>query len=765
MIVVQGKSAINSKKSGSFKIVFDNKNIVVSSKDSTTIKLDESVDSISNAVRLDASDSNSDLTVSVYGSVNKATNLIIKSATVHGRQYKLQSVNNDKDGLEKEDYLNELVSFKSAVVDVEAGTSSWISDIEGDMSCSADVSNKKYDCIKCVSIAEEKGKVAFKYKATELLKLFSKCDYVYVDSIDITLNGVDQDTGAISESSFTYINDGGVELTHGVLNLDSSKKDFITFDRGFHMLSGWLDGIDISYQQRAVVSEETKVYKSMFKYLYFSEVSPTHFLRNIEPIAFCAKIVDDSDKGDNPAKYILDKVFTNNAYFNNFSKEPLTVTVKARGTGLKGTPTVTIDNSNILFDTSNVVTSNKRVLLDLKVKNSGKTSTYTFETVSGMNNGTFVSSAVDCKITYSTINNVGNSGRKAEAMYGDLLTFHHMINGFENLLNNESLIRGGTFAALGFITRGLSCALTSNMMEFVMYIYYESLKMIISESERIAMYEGVENVISMHDVNMSNCSQGVPKRIKESMSKQYLEPISRRMFNIKDSFSGAGIFTAVLYCSSFNVSFPRHLPWYPVAPDVGVPLNVNILENIEKKNGILTDDHIAMMKKNLAVNIFETRIDWLLKDFVETSGTLGRIATSWMMMGETVVIKSDGRHQEFYASTDAGYRLGDYNSKNHSATKVSLEGDIGVLWNKWKADVLDNNMAIANHLGYSGPNGKDAEKMVEGNPRNCPVSSLYGRFGVLDIDANKFLFRGNEVSVKILRPNKNVIIAILKEGK
>ena len=167
-----------------------------------------------------------------------------------------------------------------------------------------------------------------------------------------------------------------------------------------------------------------------------------------------------------------------------------------------------------------------------------------------------------------------------------------------------------------------------------------------------------------------------------------------------------------------------------------------------------------MMKKNLGPQIFETRVDWILEPMATIS--LKRSATMWFQMGRTVVLKRDGRHQEFYAINDEGYELGDWESGSHPMSEVSISGEIGAQWNEWKRSVI-NHLSRFTHVNeFVGLSGAQAEAFVEAVDASFSTVSIWTAYGVIDIDNDTYTTRGVTEDIKILRPNKDVIIALKK---
>ncbi len=754
MLVVQGKAVIaesGSKVGGAFTILFDNDSPTVIN-DAQITEHDAEVNPTNNMAQFDASDRATIMEVEIEGVVIGAINASLKTARAKGTSHIIKPPSGDVGGLPKEHYLREIIAFGAASVDAVMGVGTWESELMGSMTCITEITEQDIDVSDHVTLIQEGENVKLRYNATSILGLFtSGHDYGMVTSIEIEITGTLVETGAIGEATLIFVNTEGRPVTNGVGGLDSSTKDFITFDSGMHMAAGWLDGMEISYQARSLVSSHGSMYYPLFKYLFFSAVSPLFFSRNMAPMAFCGK--------QEGGLYHLPWVVTNNAAFNAVNPS---LAVTCRGPELEGEATVYATEDKIVFDTANAKTSSGRVLLDLTVS-GGVTSQFgisTFEAPCGIASGEFITSGVDCKISFNTLSNLGFRGRQQEASAGNLQSFHHMVNGFENVLGWFDSHHAVMSMMFGIMTRGISCALQSNTLQFVYYLIYEQEKLILGDAERNIMIGGINAVLDRHNANMGGASTNVPKELRKSMSLQYLEPIEQRMFDVRRTLSGHGLFTWIIFCMPITFSFPRSMPWLPTAPDVGIPLEVNILENAEEPDGLMTDDHYAMMKKNLAYTIFETRVDWILSPFAMPN--IKENATSWLQMGKTIVLKKEGRHQELYAVDDNGYQMGDFTSDDHPAKYVTIPGEIGDTWNEAKESILLSQSRFAKVNTLDGPVGTIAEDWVENINSDRRYVGISHEFGVIDLDNESFIKNGESIDITILRPNKDIIIALKK---
>ena len=750
MIVVQGESVLQSVVGGggTFTMELNNDDVDIV-RDTRITSIDLAVDGENTRTRFDASDQAAPMRIVLQGKISGATNASVVSAVVRGKSYTINPPSGDVVGLPKKEYLEEMVAFGDAQVDPIMGVSSWNSGLMGPLTCFAQPEEYEFDGVEFVGLTQTGEDVTFTFYGTEIVNLFAQHgDYSIVEGIDITVKASLTDTGEVAEAEFTYENEAGGGVVSGVHGLDSSSLDFVTFDSGIHMASGWLDGMEISYQKRSLICSHGNMYYPMFKYLFFSAVAPMYFNKSLEPIALCAK--------HSGGLYYMEWVFTNNAAFGS---SPAAVSVEVMGPDVSGAATVYADESTIIFDTSGVITLSGRVLLSLTIDGT-QFGVSIFEAPCGIGTGEFITSGVDCKIAYTTLSNIENRGRTHEASSASLLSFHHMINGFENMLgwfDFYSAIMGMVFS---IVTRGISCVLSSNTLQFVYYLIYENEKIILGNAERDIMIAGITSVLDRHNANLGAASTNVPKALRKEMSQQYLKTIHSDTFMEKRAADRYGVFIWTIFCVPITFRFPRRLPWMPTPPDVGVPLEANILENAEKEDGEITDDHIAMMKKNLGPQIFETRVDWILEPMVTIS--VKRSATTWFQMGRTVVLKRDGRHQELYAVNDDGYMLGDWDSNSHPMSEVSIKGKIGDKWNAWKREVI-NNLSRFTHINkVRGLTGTAAEVFVEDINSSISTVSRWTEYGVIDIDNSTYTTKGDTEDIKILRPNKDVIIALKK---
>ncbi len=753
MIVVHGKSEITSGGGGgeSFTITLDNSDPEIM-EDTRKAVGDGSVQNAAMAA-FDASDISAAVIVVIRGTIKGVQNASIEEGTATGISHTIKPPSGDVQGLPKEEYLKEMASFSSALADVRNGFANWNSLVMGAMTCETEKIESEKDCKEELIFAQDGENFTITFDATKILALFaSEGEYSLVDSLNIKFTGTMESDGSVASAEAEYSHQSGAPIANGIAGLNSATLDFVTLDTGLHMSSGWLDGVEIAYQQRSTVLDRGGMYYAMFTYLYFSQISPLYFKKGLESVAFCAK----QDSG----MYSLPWVFTNNAYFND---NPAAVSATGRGPSFSGSVGVTASESMIFFDTSGATTDSGRLIADLTISGS-KFTLHPFEMPCGIGAGKYKTTAVDCKIAYNTLSNMDERGRTQEAGAAGLHTLHHLINGLEDCIsftNVASMILNRLF---GLMTRGISCIFTSNTLEFVFYLMYERDKMILSGAERSIMINGINTVFDRHNAALSEAATGVPKKFRKSMSAQFLETISHHRFKQRQSMSGGGFFMWNVFCVNVIFDFPRSMPWQPTAADYGVPLEADILTDAGRADGLLTDDIKSMMKKNLAFNIWETRADWIISNTLRNG--IKRSATSWTQLGKTLVLKRDGKHQELYSVDDPGYRIGDFKKTGtdarpgHEPTMVSIQGEIGALWNEWKTAVINNNSNPHYANWLEGPYGSEADTFMEQLGVSSDVVMIWSRFNVIDLDNDVLIEAGDSVDVKFIRPNSKILIVV-----
>jgi hypothetical protein len=746
MIVVHGKSEITSTGGGeSFSLTIDNGDPKI--KKDTRKPATVVPSHIAAMATFDSSDISAEVVVVIKGTIKGVQNASIEEAKANGARYTIKTPSSDVEGMPKEYYLKEMSAFSAAVADPRRGFASINSPLSGPITCETVKEETEKVCTDILHFKQEGENFTITFDATALLgKFINGVDYAIVDSLSIKFKGTMESDGSVASAEAEYTHQSGAPITNGVSGLDSESINFVTLDSNIHMVSGWLDGAEITYQRRTIASTRGSMYHAMFTYLFFSQVSPLYFKKDLQSVALCAK--------QKNGLYIMPWVITNAA---SFKGDPVAVSATGRGPSYEGSISVSATEDTISFNTSAAKTSSGRVIADLTIGGS-PFSKHPLEMPCGIGTGKFKTAAVDCKIAYNTLSNLDERGRTHEAMAAGLHTFHHMINGLEDCLSITNLASMIMNRLLGIVTRGISCLITSNTLEFVFYLMYERDKLILSSAERDIMIGGINAVFDRHNAALSEATTGVPKKFRKNMSSQFLETIQDWRFRQRRSLGGSGFFIWNIFCVNVMFTFPRSMPWQPKAPDYGVPLKAEILVDASRANGLLTDDIKSMMKKNLAFNIWETRADWMLNYTLKEG--IKHSATSWTQLGKTLVLKRDGRHQELYSISDAGYRIGDYKKKGHEPAKVSIDGEVGKLWNKWKEAVINCNSNPHYSNWLEGPYGSSAESFMENLGVKNDVVMIWSRFNVIDLDNEVLIEEGESVDVKFIRPNSNVLIVV-----
>jgi len=745
MIVVHGRSELGEGGSGgqSFEILIDNDDPKITKDERKSIN--DSEVSTDPFTRFDASDASGGVELTIKGTVKGIEGMSIESAIVRGYTHKIKAPSFDVPSLGKEDYLREVTAFSSAAASISIGRGEWHSPKYGKITCDTQKNEKEIDVKGSTELKMEGESFEIKLALTEIFARFIGDDsYGIIQSVDFKFVGTSTTDGSVAKTEATYVNSDDRPLTNGVSGLDSADINMITFDDSMKMLGGWLDGMEISYQKRLVAKTEGMLYKALFTYKFYAEVSPRYFSSDISRIALCA-----DRNGD---QYLLSKIFTNNSHFGGKNPD---VSVTARGPDVDGDITVTSTGDKIIFDTSGCSTASGRVIGDLVIEGSNYPF-HPFEMPSGIATGDLVVAAVDCKIAY---NGLGNTDyyREYEAHVCGLHTFDHAVRGFLNIASKQSVVNILTGLVFAVYTRGISCILMSHTLPFIYgMMYLEDLRR-LGPAVTTATLSGYDAVFERFQLSMAATIKGVPRELRSDMAEQFLETVSEERVEAMSHEQQVSL-TMTILCVSLNFLFPVRSAWMPAAADYGVPLGSNILENSEKtEGGLLTDDIKSMIKKNMAHNLYETAVDW------------NEVTVITLQRGRTVILKREGRHQEMYAIEDPGYMTGESLAKDggpgtvDDLTYVTIPGEIADEWNEKKRKYIGIMNSPYYQYKIDGYYGSEAETKIEDQKTTkTDLQPIGTEFVIIDIDAESVKDKDGTTDVKIIRPNEDLLLALRK---
>lgn len=746
MIVAQGQAVAGNEEATYVQNIFLSLTDTVITRQSEFSYEDLSVTAVDRSrvnapyFKTDASNVSAELNYTTFFPLEGLTDVAVSGAYAIGKKYRIGAPSSSVEGLSKREYMEYVLSFDSTSVDIREGTAVF-RDQDGQLvfsECSITDFTEDDTCESYVRIEREAGLGKLIVDAGPLLNaLRLDNDYAIIDKLMITASAVSSETGEVVELKLDFGNSGDA-LINGVKGVSSESGGFITMDSGLHMTSGWLDGLEIDYQLRSLVSTESSTTAALFRYAYFAIVAPGYFNSEYSNMMMCGEKIGSA--------YHLKKVFTNNSVFNN---ENPNAVVTAYGPNVSGTPTITVTESEFLFDTSNVTTDSGRVICGLAIDGMQANAFY-FEMPCGAAAGDFVVSAVDSKIAYNTLLDsdilLEKKSQAADAGINSAIT---LIWGMQDPLthyNYDTLILK---MILTLAVPGLACSVGGNMIEFVFYLKYQRDLVALNEGVQREFNTGADAVVDRRTAVMTQCTVGVPMSMRRDISEQLLAPlelVSLRWYTVPM------VMPFIWMCIPLTFRFTRSSAYRITAPNLGVPLANDFLDTAELELGVMTDDHKAMMKKNLSYNVYESFLN-KVKFEDETDGTF------WVQTGDTVVLKRNGRHQEFYAIDDEGYKIGDRLADDITPVYCQIEGEIGDEWNRVKRELVEFAPKLASVFARDGVFGTEAEDYIEQKAEY----STWTRFHVIDVDENKHTYDGVTTDVKLFRPNDNIIIALKEE--
>jgi predicted nucleic acid-binding Zn ribbon protein len=433
-------------------------------------------------------------------------------------------------------------------------------------------------------------------------------------------------------------------------------------------------------------------------------------------------------------------IFSTNAIYNY--KKPKVEVIGTRGAGVQGNASIEVFDSHISFDTSSVTSSNARCIVDIRISDSAIYQTC-FEMVASALKGELVTAGIECKIHSSGLYVADNRRAEAAKSTGEINSFEFMINGLEDCLSFVDMSSVGLMIVMGMLTRGLSCGLTSNSLSFDFFLSYEASKMIIMSAQKDNNINGIIRVHQGMLTAMAKAKTGMPKEMRKSIAKEWSYANNAHTFP-----SYPTIFLWRIFCTFVPISFPRYEPGSFHQTGFGIPLDVELLESIQNPDSIITDEHYSMMQKAQQYRTYTTRFDWILNFWTKQKDR----STLMTDKGTIVVLKKDGKHQEFYSVEDPAYNFTDT-----EAVDPNISGPIG---KKFKELSLRTTGAWNIKHELKIQSGAVSESVVE-NLSEIPQHWVtWTNARVIDTTNNVVIKDGKQTPVKISRVNKYVLVAV-----
>ena len=674
--------------------------------------------------------------------------MAIKSGYCNGSKNSLLS--SEIGGLEKEPYLEEVAAFMSSGrVDFSLKTVGYNSPIDGSIFTTW-VEDSPEGGFPINEVTIEKGEkddeFVLEYDTKTVVDEQTGCDWFIGTSLELLVDIVTK-TGAIAkDQEISYKHNDAPIVTK--VTIDGGK--YLTFDNDIAVIGGWWESSDIPVRTRQIAKSGISTRDSMFRYKIFGSISPKVFSSNIRNMVFTAVRADSS--------YSMDKVLTNNLYECPDLAE---LSISSSGPSITGGASVIPNNElgTISIDTSSVQTAHGE--MHVVLSSPGSMNSCKFEIKAGFApTANFIVAGVDARVLYNQISGQGTTAIMGSNVDNGLVGFHLYVNGLQGYLIDD--VWNPLYAVLGLMSMGITCALTGNMLEFVYYLYYESTKSILWDSERRIVMSEITGTQEQYLSSMAQAQVGVDAETRKKMARQWLEMIDSRYMKMSSPDIGRTFFLQV-YCSFVPFYMPDTAPYTLGLPMYGVPMGDGIVDTVNTPDQILTDEVKAMMKKNAFFSMFRTRMDWAMA----LGGKLGEYATHWAWGGTLVTVSIGGQHQELYASSDPGYSIN--GSKHRSVTgdvvpDVAIPGEIGEAWNEIK-EARDGASRFAYWNGQYVRTGTDAEASIAAW-RDPGVAVMYGMINsvVINVDNDTVTINGSDTRDAIIyRPNPNVIIAFEKQ--
>ncbi len=673
---------------------------------------------------------------------SNVSDMKIKSGYCEGEKNTLSPVD-DVGGLTKEEYLSEIyafmntgrvdfsmsgVSYDSPKDGVVFGT--WMSSVPPD-GLTVNVGN-----IELVKTGEDEFTIT--YDTKDIVEAQGDCDWYVASSMNLKIDIVTKSGAIAPEEEIVYYHDDAPIASY--VNILEDK--YLTFDSDIAIMGGWWETSEVPVRRRNAATVGTATRDSMFKYLIFGSISPSVFSPNIRNMVFTASRSDNH--------YIMDKVLANNTYecpdLNGMG-------ILSSGPELSGSASIITHASlgAISIDTSGAQTAFGEMhieLSDFESANSCK-----FQIKSGYSpSENFIGAAANAVVVYNQITGPGTTSITGTNIDNELAGFHLFVGGLQEYLIYVSWDPSDT--ALALMTRGISCILGGNMIDYVFFLQYERTKSILWGTERRIVIGEITNTQEYYLSSMSAAQVGIDATTRKKIARQWLEMLDMQYMRLSGPLMTRTFFLNFM-CVYISFHFPDSVPYTLGLPMYGVPMNENVSDSADIENHIMTDEVQAMMKKNAQYTMYKSRMDWAMA----IGDKFADLCTFWAWGGTLVTIVRDGKHQELYSSNDPAYGL---NSTGHTSP-ASTPGEIGDKWNEYRNAMIPVSR-LANWYERPTVAGADAEQAIA-EWRNDAVSVLNALSSsmIINLDDSTVAINGREaIDAIIQRPNPDVIIAFEK---
>ena len=751
MIVLHGVAELAESVS-EYTLSLDNKSYEVTSGGDS---LHDNIiyEDTNSTAKTDGTSAGEGATIKIEINTSNIDSMSIKSGYCKGEKNTLLGAGDEQ--LIKEDYLAEASAFISTGrVDFSLTTvgynspidgavfTTWISD-KPEEGFGVDKDEEGRLNVTLTKVAEDKFILEDDTKT--IVEPQTECDWYIATSMELKVDIITKSGAIAKDQEISYKHDDAPIASY--VTIEGTR--YLTFDNDIAVMGGWWESSNIPVRNRQVAKSGLSTRDSMYRYLIFGSISPKVFSSNIRNMVFTASRYD--------TLYGMDMVLTNNLYE---CPSLAGLSISSSGPQLSGGASI-IQNEElgtISIDTSGAQTASGE--MHIVISDPASINLCKFQIKAGFApTAELLASAVDSRIVYNQITGQGTTAITGTSVDNGLIGFHLFVGGLQEYLVDTTW--SPTDAILGLMTMGISCLLTGNMTEFVFFLYYESTKALLWDSERRILMREITGTQEHYLSSMAVAQVGVDAETRKNMARQWLEMIDSRYMKM----SGPTVYRTFflkIYCVSISFSMPDSVPYTLGLPMYGTPMGAGLIDAVDTPDQVMTDDVYSMMKKNAFYSMYKTRMDWALA----LGGRLGEYATSWAWGGTLVIISIGGKHQELYASSDEAYGINaaDYRSPAGSVvSNVAIPGEIGDAWDEI-AEARNSASMFTYWSKQLLKSGTDAESAIlDWGGDATPIMGGLVRSAVINIDDDTVILNGYDTrDVIIYRPNPNVILAFEK---
>jgi len=661
----------------------------------------------------------------------------IEKVTVVGTKFILQDSSDDIGPVSKEEYFNALLDASQMQCSFEDGSARIPFQNGGEIIFPSEITEFEIEIEDAVVLVKKgNGQYETKIDNQKLASIplnnfgFFKIEHVITHLISVK----DSDE---SEVPISVLSQKKYLRTY----LPSNEK-IILFDENIKMLSGWIEGNDISYQVVASADTTDRLYKAFAIQQLYATVAPKSFY-DLQRVALCAKEISE--------KYVLGRIFGSRSQ----GVTPTVSEIISMSDGVSGEAKAVFSTDSFSIDGSQVKSTNSRAVYHITVEGDYLEKTIVFEGICGASGERVSAITYDARIAYPYPKNFETIKIQSDTFSANIFSYYSFILGLQD--TNASISADPAAMAfrqiMKFITHGLSCFVGSGNSGMVVHIVYEHLKWILRPNLDRLRFAKIRETVDETAIILSRTQTKMLKEQRKNIGEYMTQTLfSRPVFNPPAYFFMS--FMCVLVPLAYNntLELPKSYPMNAAGQDS------DILDGALDDNSVLTDMQVAMMHKAMMNYVTFTKIQDIMN--FHLTENIKEYSTRFFNKAPRVISSPTGIHNEFYSLDDPGFGL----TNQKDAPLVANENNEFVReWNRIKKLILNSVSRLSNRYPLANKYGQEANTYIETDSKFHKKTLYNDRVSVLKELEYKVTEAGQSTNVDIARPADIITLILHKE--